>query len=132
MAVTGCCDEKEVSRLFLSHDLARAFAAFLGAFAGFEDFVSFLGADFGTEDFEAQDFDARRAPGTFPILGSPARTSSQARNAASSKSCASAGRTCQPVTFFFNACLLNTLFLETCFINTWMDRMLGNSRRRLW
>ena len=88
------------------HSILRAFACLLGAFACFEDFVAFLIAD----------FDARRFPGTFPILGSPARTRSQACSAASSKSCASAGRTCQPVTFF---------------PNTWMDRMLGNSRRRL-
>ena len=74
------------------HSILRAFAGLLGAFACFEDFVAFLVAD----------LDARRFPGTFPILGSPARTRSQACSAASSKSCASAGRTCQPVTFFPN------------------------------
>jgi hypothetical protein len=88
------------------HSILRAFAGLLCAFACFEDFVAFLVAD----------LDARRFPGTFPILGSPARTRSQACSAASSESCASAGRSCQPVTFF---------------PNTWLDFMLGNSRRRL-
>src|SRR5208282_453747 len=74
------------------HDLARAFAAFLGAFAGLKGFTACLVPGPGT----------RRAPGTFPIRGSLARTSSQARCAASSKSGASEGRTCQPVTFFPN------------------------------
>jgi hypothetical protein len=78
------------------HCILRAFAVLLGAFACFDDFVTFLGAD----------LDARRFLGTFPILGSPARMRSQACSAASSKSCASAP-------------------------NTWMDRMLGNSRCRL-
>ena len=66
------------------HSILGAFAGLLGAFACFEDFVAFLVAD----------LDARRFTGTFPILGSPARTRSQACSAASSKSCASAGRTC--------------------------------------
>src|SRR6266536_1086086 len=74
-----------------SRDLARAFAALL-AFSRFENVAAFL----------APAPLARRAPGTFPILGSPARTSSQARRAACSKSGASAGSTCQPVTFFPN------------------------------
>lgn len=38
--------------------------------------------------------------GTLPIRGSPARINSQARSAADSKSGASAGSTCQPVTGF--------------------------------
>ena len=70
------------------HDVARAFPAVLGAFARFGDLAACL----------APDLEVRRAPGTFPIRGSPARTSSHARIAASSKSCVSAGRTCQPVT----------------------------------
>ena len=60
--------------------------------------------------------DVRRAPGTLPIRGSLATMSSQARSAVTSKSGASAGRTCQPVTLF---------------PSTRMDRMFGNSRRRL-
>jgi hypothetical protein len=43
------------------------------------------------------DFDVR-APGILPIRGSPASTSSHARSAADSKSGASTGKTCQPVT----------------------------------
>jgi hypothetical protein len=66
--------------------------------------------------FEFLDVAPRRLFGTFPIRGSPARISSQARNAASSKSAASAGSTCQPVTFF---------------LNNRIDRMFGNSRRKL-
>jgi hypothetical protein len=38
--------------------------------------------------------------GTLPVRGSLATIDSQARNAASSKSGASTGSTCQPVTFF--------------------------------
>jgi hypothetical protein len=49
------------------------------------------------------DREARRDPGTLPMRESPATINSQARSAASSKSGASAGRTCQPVTFFPNA-----------------------------
>jgi hypothetical protein len=45
---------------------------------------------------------AAAPPGTLPIRGSMATMSSQARSAASSKSGASAGRTCQPVTSFPN------------------------------
>src|SRR6202023_2654991 len=62
------------------------------------------------------DFDVR-APGILPIRGSPASTSSHARSAADSKSGASTGRTCQPV---------------TCLPSTLMDRIFGNSRRKLW
>ena len=58
----------------------------------FEDFAAFL----------APDAEARRVPGTLPIRGSLARMRSQARRAASSKSGASTGRTCQPVTPFPN------------------------------
>jgi hypothetical protein len=43
------------------------------------------------------DFDVR-APGILPIRGPPASTSSHARSAADSKSGASTGKTCQPVT----------------------------------
>src|ERR1022692_4793620 len=74
------------------HDLAQPFGARLGAFARLGDFAAFW----------APDPAARRAPGTLPIRGSPAAISSQARSAASSKSGASAGRTCQPVTFLPN------------------------------
>src|SRR5271157_495037 len=74
------------------HDLARPFAALLGAFACAWDLGAFL----------ALDLEARRVPGTLPIRGSMATMSSQARSAASSKSGASAGRTCQPVTSFPN------------------------------
>ena len=63
------------------------------------------------EDFEV------RALGTLPIRGSPASTSSHARCADDSKSGASTGRTCQPVTGF---------------PNTSIERMFGNSRRKLW
>ena len=48
----------------------------------------------------APDPEAPRAPGSLPIRGSLARIRLQARSAASSKSGASTGRTCQPVTFF--------------------------------
>ena len=58
----------------------------------------------------------RCAPGIVPIRRGSRRRRSQARRADSSKSDASAGRTCQPVTAFPNTC---------------MDRMFGNSRRRL-
>src|ERR1041385_3990704 len=58
----------------------------------------------------------RRDTGTLPILGSPAITNSHARSADSSKSGASAGKTCQPVTFF---------------PNTRIDLMLGKSRPKL-
>jgi len=54
--------------------------------------------------------------GTFPILGSPRMTNSQARMAASSKSGSDAGSTCQPVTSLSNNA---------------MERIIGNSRRRL-
>ena len=74
------------------HDLTRPFAALLGAFACAWDLGAFL----------ALDLEARRAPGTLPIRGSREITSSQARSAASSKSGASAGSTCQPVTSFLN------------------------------
>jgi hypothetical protein len=53
--------------------------------------------------FWADGFEDRRAPGTLPIRGSLATISSQARIAASSKSAASTGSTCQPVTFVPNA-----------------------------
>ena len=71
-------------------DLARPFAVLLGALVRFEGFADFL----------APDTEARRIPGTLPIQGSLATMSSQARSAASSKSGASTGRTCQPVTAF--------------------------------
>jgi hypothetical protein len=45
---------------------------------------------------------AVRAPGILPIRGSPASTSSHARSAADSKSGASTGKTCQPVTLLPN------------------------------
>lgn len=70
--------------------------------------------DFGA--FLARGRDGRRAAGTLPIRGSAARISSQARRAASSKSGALAGRTCQPVTFL---------------PSRRMERMLGKSRRRV-
>src|SRR5215469_7391122 len=56
------------------------------------------------------------APGIFPIRGSRARMKSQARRVASSKSGASAGRICQPV---------------TSLPSTEMERICGKSRRRL-
>src|SRR5215471_15569531 len=74
------------------HDFVRPFAALLSALARFRDF----GAIF------APDPEGRRLRGTLPIRGSLAKISSQARSAASSKSGASTGRTCQPVTFFAN------------------------------
>lgn len=70
------------------HNVAPLFAALL--VVGFDDFAAFFAAD----------LEARRVPGTLPIRGSLATTSSQACSAASSKSGASNGRTCQPVTFF--------------------------------
>jgi hypothetical protein len=48
------------------------------------------------------EFDVR-APGILPIRASPASTNSHARSTADSKSGASTGKTCQPVT-----CLPNT------------------------
>jgi hypothetical protein len=47
------------------------------------------------------DFEVR-APGILPIRGSSASTSSHARSAADSKSGASTGNTCQPVTRLSN------------------------------
>ena len=91
----------------LSDDGCPVQPAALGGFTRLDDVVPRLGFDLA----------ARRAPGTFPIRASPAMTSSQARIAACSKSSASAGRTCQPVTFF---------------PKTRIERMLGKSRRRLW
>ena len=58
--------------------------------------------------------DVRRGFGSLPMRGSPAITSSQACMAASSKSGASAGSTCQPV---------------TSLPRTSIERMLGKSRR---
>src|ERR1700722_4165417 len=73
--------------------------------------------DFNNGDaFRAAAFELFRILGILPIRGSPARTRSQAWRADSSKSGASTGRTCHPVTFF---------------PKSWMDRILGNSRRRL-
>ena len=54
--------------------------------------------------------------GTLPMRGSPAAINSHARKAASSKSGASAGRTCQPV---------------TSLPSTPIERIFGNSPRRL-
>src|SRR5580698_6440127 len=88
------------------HVLVRAFDAFLAAFRGFTDFSALL----------ARGFEVRFVLGTFPMRGSRAAMSSQARNAALSKSCASAGSTCQSV---------------TSRVNTRMDRRFGNSRRKL-
>jgi hypothetical protein len=73
-----------------SHYLARLLGEVLEPFDRFKDSAGFL-------DFDAE---ALRAPGTLPIRASPARTRSQARCAAASKSTASAARTCQPVTGF--------------------------------
>jgi len=70
----------------------RALAELFNTFDRFKDF----------DNFSVFDFEARRAPGILPIRGSWARTSSQARSAAASKSGASAGRTCHPVTDFRN------------------------------
>jgi hypothetical protein len=61
--------------LHLFQDFARALVP-LGSCARFGDLAACL----------ARDLEARRAPGTFPIQGSPARTSSHARSAACSKS----------------------------------------------
>src|SRR5208337_5564231 len=74
---------------------SRPLAALLGVFARFEGFGAFL----------APNPEGRRAPGTLPIRGSLATTSSHARSTASSKSGASAGRTCQPVTSFPSTCM---------------------------
>src|ERR1700690_4264783 len=76
-------------------DFVRAFPVPLGSSARFGDLAVRL----------APDLEARRAPGTFPIRGSPARTSAHARSAASSKSFASPLETCQPVPFFPNTSL---------------------------
>jgi hypothetical protein len=88
----------------LRYNRVRPFAVLFGAL--FEDFLVFLAAD----------PDDRRGAGNLPIRGSMAMMSSQARRAASAKSGASAGRTCQPV---------------TSLPSIRMDRMFGNSRRRL-
>jgi hypothetical protein len=76
----------------IPHFFARLLAEPFDAFDFFKGSAVFF-------DF---DLEARRTPGTLPIRGSPTRTSSQARSAAASKSGASAGRTCQPVTGFPN------------------------------
>jgi hypothetical protein len=69
----------------------------LGAFACFEDSDAFL----------VTDLDARRFPGTFPILGSP----------------------CQDKIAGVQRCFLEVLRIGWKNLPAWMDRMLGNSRR---
>src|ERR1035441_10457678 len=78
--------------IFRTASKSIVLACFFELLIGFGDLPSALDRGFDV-----------RAPGILPIRASPASTSSHARSAADSKSGASTGRTCQPVT-----CLPNT------------------------
>jgi hypothetical protein len=92
------------------------FGAWLDFFAGFKLSFLFEISFFAFFFLMFFVFEIRFDPGIFPILGSPAKTNSQARWASSSKCSSVCGRSCQPVTPLPSTCI---------------ERMLGKSRRKL-
>jgi Na+-transporting methylmalonyl-CoA/oxaloacetate decarboxylase gamma subunit len=95
-----------VKHSWFLYDDRRRFAGFALVFAGFA--LVFAGFALVFALF-------RRGLGTFPMRTSPARTSAHTRSTLSSKSSASTGRICHPVT--------------PPLASTVIDRRLGSSRR---